>query len=197
MSRLHVFSSAPARCALIALALAATGAQASGGLGFTFGKYGHDSVLGIDHVGIDGVGNPYTGDTKCKVKLPILCTNVDGSPRPNYDVVPGQEFYQGWVQGHFTTTLPVKGTTITSEANGDSRCATAFGAGWRMAEFHDSVYVSGMDALNYGHTIGSNSDWPAGPYASGAWTQFGYGNVRSDMRFWVAINDQPGNCWNP
>jgi hypothetical protein len=203
MSRRSAFSSGSSRrrtaalCALAALGLAASGARASNGLGFTFGKYGHDPVLGIDHLGYDGTGNPYTGDTKCKVKLPILCTNVDGSPRPNYDVTAGDEFYEGWVQGHFTTTLPVRGSAILSAADGDNRCAIAFGAGWRMAEFHDGAYVTGMNASNFGHTIGSLSDWPAGPYAYGGWTQFGYGNVRSDMRYWVNINDQPGNCWNP
>jgi hypothetical protein len=184
-------------CALVALGLLAGGAQASNGFGFTFGKYSHDPVLGVDHVGYDGTGNPYTGDTKCKVKLPILCTNVDGSARPNYDVAPGNEYYQGWVQGHFTTTLPVKGSLILSGADGDSRCAAAFGTGWRMAEFHDGAYVTGMDASNFGHTFGSLSDWPAGPYAFGGWTQWGYGDVRSDMRYWVNISDQPGNCWNP
>jgi hypothetical protein len=48
-------------------------------------------------------------------------------------------------------------------------CVTFFGAGWRMAEFHDS--------------------W--------GWGFSAYGNVRSDTRFWVYINDQQANCWNP
>jgi len=30
----------------------------------------------------------------------------------------------------------------------------------------------------------------------GGWDWYVYGKVRSDMHFWVRINDQPGNCWN-
>jgi hypothetical protein len=194
----HSFVSRIAGAALIAL-VAGSGAQAAGGYGYTWGVYSHDATLGVDHIGNNGTGNPTSGDTKCKIRLPILCVNVDNSPRPNYyvDVANGQEFYQGWAGGHYATTLPVKGNTITSAANGDSRCATSFGAGWRMAEFHDGAYVTGMDDHNFGNTIGSNSAWPAGPYAHGGWTAWGFGHVRSDMRSWVYINDQQGNCWNP
>jgi len=183
--------------ALVAFGVTMPSADASGGLGFTYGVYSHDSILGVDHVGIDGTGNPYTGDTQCKRKRPILCVNVDGSPRPNYDVADGQEFYQGWAQGHYTTTLPISGSLITSAANGDARCATSFGVGWRMAEFHDGVWVQGMNALNYGNTLGSLSAWPAGPYNGGGHTAWGYGHVRQDMRLWVNVNDQTANCWNP
>ena len=139
---------------------------------FTYGNYGHDATLGVDHVGIDGTGNPYTGDTKCTAKRPILCLKVDNSPRPNYAVTPGQEFYQGWTLGHYTTTLPVKGSQIISSADGDNRCATAFGTGWRMAEFHDGGYVPGMDASNFGNTIGSLAAWP-GPSRASAATRHG------------------------
>ena len=182
--------------ALCALAMPAF---ASGGKGFTFGLYSHDPNLGIDHVGFDGSGNPYTGDTICRQKRPILCVNVDGSARPNYVVASGQEFYQGWVEGHYTTTLPVKGTTLTSEAAADAKCAADFGAGWRMAEFHDGRYTAPMDATNNWGTSSQNgsSPWVSFTYPTGGSTAYGFGNINPKTRYWVAVNDQPANCWNP
>ena len=47
-------------------------------------------------------------------------------------------------------------------------CVAFFGTGWRAAEFHDG--------------------W--------GWKFGAYGHVRSDIRFWVYINDQNANCWN-
>jgi hypothetical protein len=185
------------------LVAATAPAIAAGGLGLTWGKYLHDPSLGIDRVGIFGTGNPYVGDTSCTVKLPVLCLNVDGSPRPNY-AIPATggggppEFYSGWVEGHIATTKPVKGTLLTSPAAGDQQCVVSFGTGWRMAEWHDGKYVLGMDATNfYGNTSNSSSTWASGVAVSGGTTFFAFGNVRTDKRFWVNINDQPGNCWNP
>jgi hypothetical protein len=193
-SRLVRFAATASVCAL-----AASSAFASGGKGFTFGLYSHDSNLGIDHVGYDGSGNPTLGDTICKLKRPILCVDVDGSARPNYVVASGQEFYQGWVEGHYTTTLPVKGTTLVSEAAGDKKCATSFGPGWRMAEFHDSRYTAPMDAVNNWGTAVQNpaSPWVSNTYPTGGWSAFGFGNINPNTRYWVAVNDTTGNCWNP
>ena len=77
----------------------------------TFGLYSHDPVLGIDHVGCGAPGlpggascDPYKGDTLCKTKLAVLCTDIDGSLRPGYAVSAGNEFYEGWTEGHYTTT---------------------------------------------------------------------------------------------
>jgi hypothetical protein len=194
-SRLVRFALATSVCALALPALA------SGGKGLTYGLYSHDPALGIDHVGYDGTGNPYVGDTLCKLKRPILCVIVDGSARPNYDVPTGQgqEFYQGWVEGHYATTLPVKGTTLTSEAAGDAKCAASFGPGWRMAEWHDARYTTPMTtAINWG-TVSQNGNtpWVSGTYAFGGDTARGFGNINPNTRYWVAINDNGGNCWNP
>ncbi len=184
----------------ICIAAVTSPVSAAGGLGLTWGKYLHDATLGVDRVGIFGSGNPYVGDTSCSLKRPVLCVNVDGSPRPNYAIPPASgtpEFYSGWLEGHIATTKPVKGTTLTSAAAGDQQCVASFGAGWRMAEWHDGKYVLGMDATNYGNTINSLSPWISGGQAHGGHTFFAFGDVRSDTRYWVHINDQPGNCWNP
>jgi hypothetical protein len=187
----------------VCIAAATVPALAAGGLGLTWGKYFHDASLGVDRVGIYGPGNPYVGDTSCSVKLPVLCVNVDGSARPNYAIPAAggsgpAEFYSGWVEGHIATTAPVKGTVLTSAAAGDQRCVANFGPGWRMAEWHDGQYVLGMDATHfYGDTSNSFSPWNSGVKSHGGTTFFAYGNVNPNKRYWVHINDQPGNCWNP
>jgi hypothetical protein len=99
--------------------------------------------------------------------LPILCIKMDGSPRPSGLWT---DFYNGWVGGNIATTQPIPGTWLTSQSAADQLCASYFGAGWQMAQFHHS---------------------------GGGWAWYSYGNVRSDTRFWVRISDQPANCWNP
>lgn len=150
--------------------LGVTPALASGGMGMTWGKMSHGTVPGVDEVGCS-VGsfycNAYRGDTSCMTSLPILCLNVDGSPKPSGLYT---DFYNGWARGNIATTQPIPGTWLTSQAAADQLCANYFGAGWRMAEFHDG---------------------------GGGWDWYAYGNVRSDMHFWVRISNQPANCWNP
>lgn len=154
--------------AMAACVFCASPAQAAGGNGMTWAKVLHDSNFGIDKVGCSNC-NAYAGDTSCSVSLPILCIRNDNSPRPAYIANPS-EFYDGWARGHITTTPPVQGITLTSLAVANQICAANFGAGWRMAEFHDG---------------------------GGGWAFRAYGNVRNDLRYWVYINDQPANCWNP
>jgi hypothetical protein len=133
--------------------------------GMTWAKGSHNSSDGTDLVGC-GTCNPYVGDTSCATALPILCYKADGSPAPS-DLTPTT--YDGWKGGHITTTLPIAGSSLMSLANANQICATAFGAGWGIAEFH--------------HSLGG-FNWSA------------YGDVRTDYRFWTYINDQPANCWN-
>jgi hypothetical protein len=120
--------------------------------------------------GVDKVGcsncNAYTGDTSCSLSLPILCIKQDSSPVPSGL---STDFYNGWARGHIATTHPIQGSTLISLVVANQICAANFGTGWRMAEFHDG---------------------------SGGWSWYASGDVRSDMRFWFYISDQPANCWN-
>lgn len=158
---------------LLALLCSLGAAQAADGKAMTWKKLSHSSEFGIDQVGCNGGAvdgcNPYVGDTSCRNILPVLCVSNDGSPRPPY-IATQSEFYDGWLGGHIAATLPIYGAALRSQATGDKLCSTSFGVHWRMAEFHDNP--------------------------SGGWGFRGYGNVRSGQRFWVAINDQPANCWN-
>lgn len=188
---------------LAAIAAAAPGERK----GMSWAKEGHNPVLGIDAVGCHGGGQscePRVGDTACGTALPVLCLKLDGSARPNYRIhrsggdLP-DKFYRGWAGGHIATTAPVAGTALGSAAEADALCATTFGAGWRMAEFHDGRYVLGMGRdRHYGSVQHwhSPSPWSNADSEPGGWAFWAYGNVRDDTRFWVHINDQPGNCWN-
>ena len=121
-----------------------------------------------------GSCDAYEGDTDCASKLPLLCVNVDGSPRPSELVV---SFYGGWVGGRLQVTPPVQGSRFKTRAAADLFCAKTLGAGWRVAEHHDGV----VD--DHGH--------------HGGWGFYGKGDLPTTTRFWVAINDQPSACWAP
>lgn len=115
--------------------------------------------------------DPYDGDTACSVALPILCIYVSGAPDPNPEC---SSYYNGWSEGHVAITAAVRGTDLISKANADSICQGQFGAGWRMAEFHD------------GDPDGN----------SAGWNFRAYGSLPDYVRFWIYINDQNANCWD-
>lgn len=109
-----------------------------------------------------------------------------------------KEFYNGWGGGHIATTLPIYGTTLSTVTAGDQACQISFGSSWRMAEHHDGKYILGMSQTAfYGNSTNSGSPWPTSGLSSGGWTVYGWGNVLNTKRYWVKINDQPANCWNP
>jgi len=114
--------------------------------------------------------NPYKGDMSCRTVLPVLCVREGGAPVPQGA---GSGFYQGWVQGALGATEPVMGAILTSRAMASARCEAELGPGWRMAEFHDG---------------------------GGGWDlqgQRGMGLGPPELtRYWVAIHDQRGNCWD-
>ncbi|MDB5477865.1 MAG: hypothetical protein JWM96_360 [Alphaproteobacteria bacterium] len=75
--------------------------------------------------------------------------------------------YAQWAGGEIKLTEAIKGTDLTSRPSADAICAEHFGKEWRMAEFHDG--------------------WGWGFWATG--------RIEPKQRFWVAISDQPANCW--
>ena len=145
----------------------------------------------------DGSCNPYKGDTPCTTSLPILCYANGKYNRPCYPIdctshaMPA-EFYCGWNGGVLVLSDPVVGTTLTSRTVADNICSDQFGGAFRMAAHSDGNYVLGMDDANF-----CDSTWPTGAISGGGWGYSGYG-LKGPVwtRFWVAINDQPGNCWN-
>jgi hypothetical protein len=134
-------------------------------------------------VGSDSITNPYTGDTLTSQALPMLCINKSGLANPGTGVIgsptqtPGGAWRRTWSYGTVALTPPVVGTSLTSRSVADSLCVSHFGAGYRMAEFHD-----GDPALWRGWDF-----WAAARGASIAPFQ--------NTRFWVSINDQNANPW--
>jgi len=124
------------------------------------------------HDGVDLVGcascDAYQGDTECSRRLPVLCLRQDRTSTPPKGL--SLSFYQGWARGRVALTGPVVGAELGSLADANARCVAAFGAGWRMAEFHDG---------------------------EGGWNWFAYGDLPRNARFWVHINDKHANCWDP
>ena len=174
--RLHVWRSLIALVALGVMLTMHAGSQpafAIGHAGMTWSVQ-EQRGNGLVHVGHWGQSDPYNGDTPASVSLPILCLKIDNLPVP-VGITP--DFYNGWSRGYVALSTSVVGSTLTSRATADSICASQFGAGWRMAEFHDGRYGS---SLQY----------------SGGWSFWAYGWIASGARFWVAINDQAANPWN-
>ena len=146
-----------------------------------------------------GSCDAYRGDTACATPLPLLCLNVDGSPRPpglHAPAVAGampDDFYAGWAGGKVASTAPMPGAMLKSRAAADATCKAAFGEGWRLAEFHDG----GRDKAPITFTVQD----PGRPgtrtvTATGGWGFHAAGDVVRTSRFWVAIDDQPANCWD-
>lgn len=134
-------------------------------------------------VGSDATTNAYQGDTSTDSKLPLLCILKSNLPNPGTSVIgsptqtPGGAWRRTWSGGTIALTAPIKGSSLTSRGVADSFCANQFGAGYRMAEFHDGDpnLWSGWDF--WGSAKGANL------------SQF------QGTRFWVAINDQNANPW--
>ncbi|MEV7084433.1 hypothetical protein AB0O07_00785 [Streptomyces sp. NPDC093085] len=157
-------------------ALAAAPAQAAvsadhPGMTWTVAAKGTDGTV---RVGSDTRTDPYQGDTPASAVLPVLCLRVTGAAVPG-SVTP--DFYAGWSRGTVAATPPVSGTALTGRAVADNLCVQYYGAGWRMAEFHDGRYGPGLDA-------------------PGGWSFWAYGYVPEGTRLWTAIDDQSANPWN-
>ncbi len=119
--------------------------------------------------------NPYKGDTSCRMALPVLCIQKDGSasevPPDTIDNGSAAVNTRGWAAGSVASTEPVAGFVVGSLAGANARCEKELGAGWQMASFHD-----GQGGWGFVAKRGSRLD--------------------TRLRHWVHINDQPGNCWN-
>ena len=141
--------------------------------GLTMKVLGHEGD--VVHVRVRDNEGAYSGDTSCSEALPVLCIDKANLAAPTsivpgaFDAQTGGAFYDGWTGGRLKLSPLTSGTALTSRRDADSVCATAHGARWRMAEFHDG---------------------------GGGWGFTGIGPLPADAVFWVAIADQPGNPWN-
>lgn len=137
--------------------------------GLTWKWLATNSTTGTIDVGCYNGCDAYKGDTPCKTLLPILCIKKSGPgfPLPLPVGVINSDKYHKWSGGVVgTTPATVPPPTL---AAADAVCASTFGPGWRVAEFHDG--------------------W--------GWHFQAYGGVGNPaQKFWIHINDQPGAvCW--
>lgn len=136
--------------------------------GMTWSVLQTNPVNGTSRVGCKTGCDPRAGDTPCSTPLPLLCVKKSG---PGFPLPPPAGFnnndqYNKWAGGIIATTAPVAAPATLGDAN--KACATAFGADWRVAEFHDG--------------------W--------GWAFWAYGaSGDPSKRFRVHVNDQPANCW--
>lgn len=116
-----------------------------------------------------GSCNPYAGDTSCRTVLPVLCITSDSTAK--LDAANG-DAPQGWTAATLGATAPVMGALLESRPIADARCQKELGPSWRMADFH----------------------------AGGGWNVSGRTGTgllaAGSTRYWVAINDSLGNCWD-
>ncbi len=156
-----------------------------------------DGIVMVGCAAGDKTCNPAAGDTACTVEMPILCYKPAPLPRPNYALQPfgrpeGDETFNGWAGGYIGLTTPISGASLSSLSAANNICQAELGAGYRMAESHDGKFIQGMGLNSY-----YGGSWPQdAQLSSGNEAFYSYGTLSSKARFWVAINDQAGNCWN-
>lgn len=144
--------------------------------------------------------NPFEGDQPCTKSLPLLCiSNYKTVVRPHYTVaiqytpfaITDGGYYDGWTGGVFTTTLPVRGSSITSYQVGDNICKGYFGKNSQWAKFDDGWYMPYMNQL----PEKSWSLWDWSKASKGGWNMWGFFNHRYRGRAWVWVDNQTnGNC---
>lgn len=139
------------------------------------------------------------GDTECTRALPLLCLKLDNTPVPAELPVPvvdgalPDDFYSGWVGGTVATTPPMPGIDLKSRALADRACAAAFGSSWRLAEFH----AGGRGKSAYGVAVPDRDPAQSRTvHATDGGAFYAAGDPIRTSRFWVAIDDQPANCWD-
>lgn len=154
------------RAGLLAAALPAAALANPNGMTWTVTD--HDSVFGVDTVDCwAGVGNECDAYHGDTACTERLPILCLGVDGAQNPGVATDPYHE-WAYGHIALTQPIRGDKLTSWKVADQICKTTFGPEWKMAEHHDA----------------------------NMWALKAFGFVRTDTRFWVAINDQPANCWD-
>ena len=146
--------------------------------------------------------NPFEGDQPCTKALPLLCiSNSKVVNRPWYNIqsqytpytVTDGGYYEGWTGGVLRTTLPVRGSDITSYTVGDNLCKGYFGNSTSFATFDQGYYMPYMNE----EPVKTHSFWDWAKVKKGGWNFWGYFGHSYRGRTWVWVNGQPnGNCGN-
>ncbi len=139
--------------------------------GMTWVARSYDAGNNVIMMGSAGTTNPYCGDELCSAPLRMLCVNKTNMSFPSGGTSTQSQY---WIGGRIGVTSPIRGDdpSIQSQAAADAFCAAELGAGWEMAEHHDTRSGWNIQGVREGFIPGNE-------------------------RFWAAIRDQSrGNCWN-
>lgn len=144
--------------------------------GMTWGVYPDHPVSGVTTVSCQGLPggncNAYAGDTPGSTALPVLCVFPANQPLPaSMAGHPSAAYWSGDILATTPAVSPA-GAGLTTRTAVNAYCASQFGPGWKVAEFH----------------MGANLGWKFAAY--------GHVGPAGASRFWVDINDQPNaNYW--
>jgi hypothetical protein len=123
----------------------------------------------------DGGCDAERGDTACSRALPVLCIKEPERRARTPAVVDansGRLTPPPAGEGPQLGASPaLRGDSLASPQSGTQACVRALGSGWRMVSYQDSVA------------------WTTAPHRHDSLAQ-------TSGRFWVAVGDAPGNCWN-
>ncbi len=111
--------------------------------------------------------NPFEGDQICTAALPMACYKPGGRAPPNLVKAGLGEGYSPG--GEVRATAPVAASSFATRGDADKYCASQFGAGWQILEYH----------VGAGGAIATYSD------------------IAPKTRLWVDVSDQRyANCWD-
>ena len=175
--------------------------------GITFARNKMDKATGTSYFSCSGnpntdlPGSPTTcgifyGDTYCYKARPLVCINKVGIPRPSYTFV-GSVSINGWTEAVVQVTPPVAGCSFKYQKDADYYCEKLFGCGYKVADYHDGRYITGMNGVNYSNFSWNPSITMKGYYAF--WAYF-INMPQVSQRYWVTHRDVWGanpHCWLP
>ena len=148
------------------------------------------------------------GPSLCTDSYRVLCQTTEDLLRPSYSInakgINDHDplYSQGWGQGKYDFTGEVKGDDLTSRAVADQICVDKFGAGSKMASYHNSLWHSEMTLTN---KVETDFITPMNELKEGGWGFWMYlpDDIETSLptnvyttRFWVAMESQPINCWD-
>ena len=166
--------------------------------GLTWSKMGTSTISGSSSSsGAAKVGcrscNPFSGDTYCYNKKPVLCVkptkittenkigSVDKSESAKKTV--SFDYYDSYAEVEMRVSSPVRGCYLRSRKYADGLCKAEFGEAWKMADFDEGKWTDEEGRiLNGGFAF-------SGSVAEGDLLE------KYKGRFWVAAEGIKANCW--
>lgn len=117
--------------------------------------------------------DPLRGNARCDAHLPLLCFSDSNLPAPSipesaFPWTQALDFF--WSGGQIAAIPDVRGDGLGTVSEANALCETEFGAGWRVASYHESARSNNFAA---------------------------YGQLAEPHRLhWLDIKDQPyATCW--